>query len=222
MLALAGRLPELRLDQIRWSGLADQDWQNAWRDHFHATRFGTRLWICPEGDVPEAENAAVLVLSPGLAFGTGAHPSTAMCLNWLDKWVKPGCSVLDYGCGSGVLSIAARRLGAGRVAAVDVDPQALQATRLNAARNDMAGELEVTREPPRGTFDLVVANILANTLTQLAGVLLGKCRTGGRVALSGILEEQAAGVCAAYTDGLRFEKDMSMQGWKLLHGTRTD
>ena len=222
MLALLGRLPALRVGQIHWSGLADEDWQNAWRDHFRATRFGTRLWVCPEGESPAADHPAVVILSPGLAFGTGAHPSTAMCLTWLDHWVSPGCSVLDYGCGAGALSIAARRLGAERVAAVDIDPQALQATQSNAARNGMAGALEITSEAPGGTFDLVVANILDNTLTDLAEVLLGKCRRGGRMALSGILDEQAADVRAAFSDRLRFEQDKSMQGWKLLHGTRTD
>ena len=221
MLALASHLPGLRIDQVHWSLLEDTDWRKVWRDHFRPMQFGNRLWVCPEGELPPDPGGTVLFLSPGLAFGTGTHPSTAMCLTWLDHWVQPGCSVLDYGCGSGILSIAARGLGAERVAAVDIDPQAIQATLMNAERNSMAGRLEVGPAPPEAEFDIVVANILANTLVELASPLMGKCRPGGRMALSGILDEQADEVRAAFSDRLRFEEDMSMHGWKLLHGTRT-
>ena len=220
MLALISRLPRVRAAEIHWSRLEDEDWQNSWRDHFRAARFGTRLWICPDGELPSDQNAVVVKLSPGLAFGTGGHPTTALCLRWLDGWVYPDCAVLDYGCGSGVLGIAARRLGAGRVAAVDIDPQAREATRLNAIRNNVDRELEISRDSPGGTFDLVVANILAGTLIELAGQLVDRCQLGGRMALSGILDEQAADVRGAFADRVRFEEDMCMHGWKLLHGTR--
>src|SRR5476649_897396 len=179
--------------------LEDKDWEREWMDNFHPMRFGQRLWICPSWrDVPDP-TAVNVMLDPGLAFGTGTHPTTALCLEALDGLDLAGKTVLDYGCGSGILGIAALKLGAAQALAVDLDPQALIASAENAARNGVGARLRVLR--PDTTLphcDCVVANILAGTLRELLPVLAGACRSGGDLLLSGVLCSQADSVASAY------------------------
>jgi len=181
--------------------LQDQVWERAWLEHFRPMRFGRRLWVIPGGQTAElADGDVALELDPGLAFGTGTHPTTVLCLAWLDGLDLAGRRVIDLGCGSGILAIAALKLGATEVVAIDHDPQALLATRENAARNGVADRLAVvgTDAPPPEPADVVVANILAGTLIELAPQIVAMVRPGGLVALSGILAEQASDVGAAY------------------------
>jgi len=191
--ALSNALSKSAFQSLQQETLEDQVWERAWLDDFHPMRFGERLWVCPNGQRPSQEDAVVLDLDPGLAFGTGTHPTTALCLRWLDRAALNGKRVLDYGCGSGILAIAAAVLGAESVTAVDHDPQALEATRDNAVKN---GVLERIRAlPPEQTpetgFDIVLANILAGTLIDLAPQLQPRVNPGGQLLLSGILEGQA-------------------------------
>lgn len=182
--------------------LADQAWERAWMADFQPMRFGRRLWICPSWAEPPDPAGIVLALDPGLAFGTGTHPTTALCLEWLDSQALQDCVVVDYGCGSGILGIAALLLGARQVIAVDNDPQALLATRDNAKRNGIAAERLITclpgQLPPDCRAEVTVANILAGPLQALAPLLAELTQSGGRLALSGILAEQAEAVAAAY------------------------
>ncbi len=202
--------------------LEEQPWERAWMEHFRPQRFGHRLWICPTGmQVPEAD-AAVVDLDPGLAFGTGTHPTTALCLQWLDGASLTGKRILDYGCGSGILGIAALKLGAAEVVAVDHDPQALAATRENARRNGVADRIHAVppEQAPARQADIVLANILANVLAELAPTLLSRLVRGGQLVLSGILEEQAESVSAAYGPGIDFAPAARLDGWVRLEGTR--
>ncbi|MET0377371.1 MAG: 50S ribosomal protein L11 methyltransferase [Spongiibacteraceae bacterium] len=193
------------LPPFRAEILQDQPWERAWMADFKPLRFGRRLWICPSWCEPPDPDGVILALDPGLAFGTGTHPTTALCLEWLDAQALAGHlkgrTVLDYGCGSGILAIAALLLGAERAVAVDNDPQALIATRDNAERNGISPERLATYLPddaPAMSADVTVANILAGPLQSLAPVLTGLTRPGGRLALSGILGEQANAVAGAY------------------------
>jgi ribosomal protein L11 methyltransferase len=186
---------------LRIEPLQDQVWERAWLEHFRPMRFGRRLWVIPGGQTAELADGDVAVeLDPGLAFGTGTHATTALCLDWLDSLDLAGRRVIDVGCGSGILAIAALKLGAAGAVAIDHDPQALLATRENAARNGVADRLTVlgADAPPPEPADVVVANILAGTLIELAPQIEAMVRPGGRLALSGILAEQASDVGAAY------------------------
>lgn len=202
-LVLQDLVPWLEPARLEFRELADADWTRAWMDQYQPMRFGRRLWIYPSTIEPPQDGDAVVVrLDPGLAFGTGTHPTTALCLEWLDGLDLAGASVLDYGCGSGVLAIAALKLGAASALALDNDPQALDATRENARRNGIDFSRLAVRDPAGGAVDphdVVVANILAGALLQLEPVLAAACRAGGRIALSGILREQADEVVAAYS-----------------------
>ena len=200
--------------------LEDRDWSNTWRDSFQSMCFGARLWVCPVGEAPPDPAAVVISLDPGLAFGTGTHATTALCLEWLDANPPVGKQVIDYGCGSGILGIAAHKLGAASVQAVDIDPQALTAACENADRNEITRDFDVRLPPalPTGTVDLVLANILANPLIELADELSGRVCVGGRMVLTGILEAQAAGVMAAYQSGFSFSEPVRRDGWVLLDG----
>jgi ribosomal protein L11 methyltransferase len=202
--------------------LADQAWERVWLQDFRPMRFGRRLWVCP-GGLPAGDADAIRIeLDPGLAFGTGTHPTTALCLEWLDGQDLGGCSVVDYGCGSGILAVAAARLGAAHVLAVDIDPQALIATRDNAARNHVAGALSVTGDPslaPRSA-DVLLANILAGPLVELAPRFAAALVPGGRLALSGLLPEQADAVTAAYRPWFHIETTTMRDGWVLLGASR--
>lgn len=202
--------------------LDDRPWEREWLKDFHPMRFGQHLWVCPGGQ-PSPDPAAVIVeLDPGLAFGTGTHPTTALCLEWLDGAGLAGQSLLDYGCGSGILALAALALGADRVCAVDIDPQALLATRENAARNRLEAALTILPADglPGGPFDVVVANILSGPLVELAPRLAGLTRAAGRIVLAGMLDAQAEDVARAYRPWFDIGAHTTRSGWTLLAGRR--
>lgn len=202
--------------------LEDQPWERAWLDDFAPARFGRRLWVCPRGQAPHTDDAVIVTLDPGLAFGTGRHPSTAMCLRWLDGEQVAGANLIDYGCGSGILALAALRLGATRAVAVDHDPQALEATAANAAENGVADRL-VAYAPehlPALKVDLVLANILAGPLIELAPRLRELVRPGGRLVLSGLLREQIGAVATAYRPYFELGPPQTEEEWALLAGHR--
>jgi len=204
--------------------LEDRDWEREWLVDFRPMRFGGRLWVCPGGEVPPDPAAVSLLLDPGLAFGTGTHPTTALCLEWLDANPPQGLRVLDYGCGSGILAIAALKLGAGHVTAVDIDAQALCACGENAARNLVRDRLEVMDpdDLQAGEVDVLLANILANPLIELAGSLASRVRAGGSIVLSGILEEQGGAVAAAYDPWFNLGQPVVREGWVRLEGVRRE
>ncbi len=203
--------------------LVEQDWERSWMDGFAPMRFGQRLWIVPSWHQAPEPEAVNLLLDPGLAFGTGTHPTTALCLQWLDANLKPGETVLDFGCGSGILAIAALLLGASHAHGTDIDPQALEASADNAARNKIAAGRFLLFMPdklPRQQHDLVLANILAGPLQQLAPELASRCRPGGRIVLSGILQEQAEAVRSAYADDFILDPTRQQEEWVCISGTR--
>ncbi len=210
---------------VHFGIVADRDWDAEWRRSLKPLRFGRRLWVCPVGqDCPDPAGISLL-LEPGLAFGTGTHPTTAMCLAWLDAQALQGARVLDYGCGSGILAIAALALGADSATAVDIDPQALVATRDNAGRNGCAARLscglpaELLPGSRSGTFDVLVANILSGPLVRLAPGLRRFAGPATRVALSGILADQATEVMAAFRPWVNLAVAEQQGGWVLLAGS---
>jgi ribosomal protein L11 methyltransferase len=216
--------PGLRL---RFETVADRVWEREWLKDFRPMRFGRRLWICPGGLAPPAETTAahapvIVWLDPGLAFGTGTHATTALCLEWLDAASLAGERVLDVGTGCGSLAIAALALGAERVRALDIDPQALTATRDNAERNAIGAELEIApADAPWGeNYGIVLANILAEPLIELAPPIAAATRAGGAVVLSGLLLAQAGAVAAAYAPWFDMEIPRQRDGWALLVGRR--
>ena len=202
--------------------LDDRDWERAWMDRFEPMRFGDRLWIRPSGREVLQEDAVIVDLDPGLAFGTGTHPTTALCLTWLDRHAVQGKTVIDFGCGSGVLAIAALKLGARHAIAVDHDPQAVLATRDNAARNSVADRIEVVHSEDfvAQAADVVLANILANILIGLAPQIQGLVRPGGQLVMSGILHPQADEVARAYARQIDLEPPEISDDWVLLHGRK--
>jgi ribosomal protein L11 methyltransferase len=209
--------PQLDLRRI-----ADRDWVREFRETLRPRRFGARLWLSPPDMPCPAPSAACVTLEPGLAFGSGSHPTTALCLEWLAGLELAGRSVLDWGCGSGVLALAALKLGAASATALDIDPQALQATRANALRNGCTGALTVGEPatlPAQAHFDVVVTNILADSLVALAPVLQRHCAAGALVALSGILAAQAMRVRQACAPWLVLGQTAEADGWVLLTGT---
>lgn len=193
----------------------ERPWERAWMDDFRPLRFGRRLWVVPFHTAPPEPAAVNLRLDPGLAFGTGTHPTTALCLEWLDTHLEPGLSVLDFGCGSGILAVAALLLGAPGAQAVDIDPQALQASAANAEANGVADRLRLGTPESAAAAPVVLANIVAGTLVTLAPVLAGLMHPGGRLVLSGLLAGQQARVQAAYPS-LAFEAPRERDGWLLL------
>jgi len=198
----------------------EQDWVRLTQSQFEPIRVSQRLWIVPSWHVAPDPEAIVLVLDPGMAFGTGSHPTTRLCLEWLERSVRPGVSLLDYGCGSGVLAIAAGRLGASEVVGVDIDPQAVTAARDNAAANGVAARFQESVDPLSGQFDIVVANILANPLQVLAPALCSHLRAGGLLALSGILVGQSDDLIEAYAPHLPLTVVDTRDGWVCLAGRR--
>ena len=200
--------------------LDDRDWSTTWRDTFGAMCFGGRLWVCPVGESPSDPDAIVVHLDPGMAFGTGTHATTAFCLQWLDAHPPASKSVIDYGCGSGILAIAAYKLGAANVVAVDIDSQALQATRENARRNGCEIEVSYPDRLGKCPVDLLLANILANPLIQLAPELSRCVHAGGRLVMTGVLAEQAEDVMAAYVEWFVFSQPQYRDEWVLLEGCR--
>ena len=206
-------LPEIDIEEI-----ADQNWVQLTQAQFEPIRINERLWIVPTWHKVPDPAAINLILDPGMAFGTGSHPTTKLCLEWLCAEISGGERALDYGCGSGILAIAAAKLGAGAVLGVDIDDTALVAARDNAANNGVALELRHSRMPLAETFDLVVANILTNPLCVLAPLLAARLAPGGRIALSGILASQAEQVIAAYAPFVDLWIGASLDGWVRLEG----
>ena len=200
--------------------LEDTDWVKLTQRQFAPIRAGERLWIVPTWHQPPEPGAINIVLDPGAAFGTGSHPTTRLCLGWLERNVRAGDSVLDYGCGSGILAIAALKLGAVRAVATDIDPLALEAARYNSQRNTVALEVTDSQSAVPVAASITVANILANPLRMLAPILASHTLPGGLIALSGILEEQAADVVLAYAPWARLEIAAREAGWVLLAGAR--
>ena len=201
--------------------LADCAWEHQWLKDFGPMRFGERLWVSPEGFTIDADDAVVVRLDPGLAFGTGTHATTALCLEWLDKIDIADKTLLDFGCGSGILAIAALKLDAKSVTAVDIDLQAITAIRQNALSNKVDDRLETTVQIDQldDQFDFVVANILAGTLIDHATFVCDRLKSGGRLALSGILADQVADVSAAYRQRIEIAAADYCDNWARLSGT---
>ncbi|EEO03345.1 50S ribosomal protein L11 methyltransferase [Vibrio cholerae] len=201
----------------------DKDWEREWMDNFHPMQFGRRLWICPSWrEVPDPQ-AVNVMLDPGLAFGTGTHPTTALCLEWLDNLDLSGKTVIDFGCGSGILAIAAIKLGAAKVIGIDIDPQALLASKDNAARNGVEDKIDVylPKDQPEGLVaDVVVANILAGPLRELSPIIKGLLKPGGQLAMSGILDTQAESVAEFYRDDLELDPIAEKSEWCRISGRK--
>ena len=211
-------LPEHHAEVIE-----DQDWERSWMDNFQPMRFGRRLWIVPSWHVAPEPGAVNLLLDPGLAFGTGTHPTTALCLEWLDGQQLQDTQVLDFGCGSGILAIAALLLGARQAVGTDIDVQALEASRDNAQRNGIADErfpVYLPGDLPVQQADVLVANILAGPLVNLAPQLSSLVRPGGLLALSGILAEQSEEVATAYAEDFELDPIANRDGWVRISGRR--
>ena len=219
-------LPELAPDRVAFREVADQDWERAWMDRYQPMKFGRRLWIYPWNVEPPTDDrdSTIVRLDPGLAFGTGTHPTTTLCLEWLDGLDLAGKTVIDYGCGSGVLAIAALKLGATRSIGVDNDPQALTATRDNAARNGVASNLHVCLPdelPPDARADVFVANILAGPLGELAPHFASLCKSGAPFALSGILAGQESELLDRYRGcGFASLSATRREDWIRIDGVR--
>lgn len=202
--------------------LEDQNWERAWMAHFKPMQFGERFWVVPSHHEVVDASAVNLQLDPGLAFGTGTHPTTAMCLQWLGEHPPEGDSVLDYGCGSGILAIAALLLGASHATGTDIDPQAIEASRSNAELNQISDKLQLAlvKDFRPAQYDIVLANILSGPLAQLAPTLAQNVRSGGDIVLSGILQEQADSVREAYAPWFDMDITRTQEDWVMLHGCR--
>ncbi|MCF8150221.1 MAG: 50S ribosomal protein L11 methyltransferase [Burkholderiaceae bacterium] len=206
-------LPEIELEDV-----AEQDWVRLTQSQFQPIQVNQRLWIVPSWHAAPDPDAISLVLDPGLAFGTGSHPTTFLCLQWLSNTLRGGETVLDYGCGSGILGIAAAKFGAASVLGVDIDDNALIAARDNAGNNKVTLDLRHSREKLEERFDIVLANILTNPLCVLAPLLAGRVAAGGRIALSGVLETQAEQVIACYAPLIKLQVGAVHEGWVRLEG----
>lgn len=200
--------------------IAEQDWVRATQSQFDPIKITDNLWIVPTWHQAPNLDAINIVLDPGLAFGTGSHPTTHLCLQWLSEVVRPNLSVLDYGCGSGILAIAAKRLGAPIVVGTDIDAQAIIASEYNAEQNNVSATFVDASQFKSALFDIVVANILSSALSVLAPALAGACSSGGKIALSGILKEQAQDVAAIYAQWFEMDAPIFMDAWVLITGTR--
>lgn len=202
------------------ANVPDQDWVRLVQAQFAPICISSRLWIVPSWHTPPDPGAINIVLDPGLAFGTGSHPTTRLCLRWLDEHIKGGEAVLDYGCGSGILAIAALKLGADHAIGVDSDPQAVLASQVNAEKNRVQSEFYAPQSVPRFQADVILANILANPLILLAPLLAAATRSGGLLVLSGILGDQARDVENAYRDWFVVRETCEEQGWVRLCGVK--
>ncbi|MER2538990.1 MAG: 50S ribosomal protein L11 methyltransferase [Azonexus sp.] len=209
------KAPSFSIDEIE-----EQNWVQLTQSQFDPIRISERLWIVPSWHQIPDPAAVNLILDPGMAFGTGSHPTTRLCLEWLEGKVSAQSSLLDYGCGSGILAIAAARLGAGRVAGVDIDPQAVEAAYANAERNGVSALFADSAQPVAGEYDLVVANILSNPLRVLAPAICAHVRSGGQLALSGILREQAEEIIGIYSAWLPLTVADTREDWVCLSGIK--
>lgn len=221
--ALGELLPWLEPDQLRFAEVADQDWERAWMDQYQPMPFGRRLWIYPWNIEPPADDGRVVVrLDPGLAFGSGTHPTTALCLEWLDGLALSGKSVIDYGCGSGILAIAALKLGAASAVGVDNDPQALIASRDNAERNGVAERLALflPEDVDAPAADVFIANILAGPLGELAPVFAAAAKPGAPFAISGILAGQQDELLQRYAEWFDELRVDTREDWVRISGRR--
>ncbi len=221
--ALMAAVPAIRPADVAFQVIADRQWERAWMDRFHPMRFGRRLWIYPWNIAPpDDEHLAIVRLDPGLAFGTGTHPTTALCLEWLDSVALEGRHLIDYGCGSGVLAVAALKLGAASATAIDNDAQAITASRDNAARNGVAERLHacLPEDAPDTPADVLVANILAGPLVELAPRFARLCKPGAPIALSGILESQQEQLLEACTPWFEQLAVSGRDAWIRIDGRR--
>ncbi len=211
-----------KLSKLQYSTeiIQEQDWVRATQSQFDPIRITDNLWIVPTWHSAPNADAINIVLDPGLAFGTGSHPTTHLCLAWLTHTVSPQDTVLDYGCGSGILAIAAKKLGASSVVGTDIDAQAIQSSLYNAEQNSVIAEFYHASKYQTHEFDIVVANILSSALSVLAPALAKSCKSGGKIALSGILKEQAADVSAIYAEWFDMQTPQTMDSWVLLTGTK--
>lgn len=221
--ALQIMIPWLTPARLRITEVADQEWTRAWMDQYQPMPFGRRLWIYPSNvEPPPGDDSVVVRLDPGLAFGSGTHATTALCLEWLDGADVAGKPVLDFGCGSGILAIAALKLGAASAIGIDNDPQALVASDDNASRNGVGDRLRVylPGDAPVASYPVVLANILAKSLVELEPVIRAACAPGGVVVLSGILREQADEVVAAYAGGFESFEVAAREDWVRITASR--
>lgn len=217
--------PTIDLDDIETHLVNDQDWENKWMNDQKPQQFGNRLWIYPSWISPSEPSETNMILDPGLAFGTGSHPTTSLCLNWLDNNLVPSQHIIDYGCGSGILAIAAALLGASKVYAVDNDSQAITATLNNMGKNRISNQLIQTYSPealPQVKVDLLIANILANPLIQLSEIFSALIKPNGKIVLSGILEEQVEKVSYHYKSYFELDEPQLKGGWALIAGSYKD
>ena len=217
--------PAINSNDIDIHLINDQDWESKWMNDQKPQQFGNRLWIYPSWITPLKNSVTNMILDPGLAFGTGSHPTTSLCLNWLDNNLIPSQHIIDYGCGSGVLAIAATLLGASKVYAVDNDPQAITATLSNMEKNRISNQSIQTFSPealPHVKVDLLIANILANPLIQLSEIFSTLLKSSGKIVLSGILEEQVEKVSYHYRSYFELEEPQLNDGWALIAGSPKD
>jgi len=222
-IAIAERKFGNKLPEHKWEQLEDKDWEREWMNNYHTIRCGERLWICPSWQQPPEPDKINLMLDPGLAFGTGTHPTTFMCMQWIDQQDFTGLDIVDYGCGSGILGIATLLMGAKKVIGVDIDPQALLATTENAKRNNLpedAMPVFLPKDCPEFQADIMLANILAGPLAELAPALNAMTKVGGKICLSGILAIQADAVKAAYATWFDFDPIATQEEWVRVTGTK--
>jgi len=217
---LKGMLSPNAIPKYRIEAVEDKDWVREWMDNFHPMNFGDKLWICPSWHTPPQKDAVNIMLDPGLAFGTGTHPTTALCLNWLDQADVKDKVVIDYGCGSGILAIAAALLGAKKVIGVDTDPQALEATQANAKRNGVTIDTYFPDDCPDEPCDLLLANILAGPLQSLVERLAALTKLGAPIVLSGILDSQAEDVSQSYQAWFDMKEPRLKDEWVRLVGKK--
>lgn len=221
-LSIAEAIVPSPMPSIHFATFADQDWVQRWQESLQPMQFGRNLWVCAPGETCPDNQATVVTIAPGLGFGTGAHATTRLCLEWLASQPLHAKTVLDFGCGSGILAITSLALGAAQATAVDIDAHALRATRDNAQSNRCLAQLQVLstdRLEQTASFEVIVANILSNTLIELESNLRGHCRPGTAVVLSGILTAQAAGVARAYEQWIKLALSAVREDWVILTGT---
>jgi ribosomal protein L11 methyltransferase len=211
-----------KLSQLKYTIeiVQEQDWVRATQSQFEPIKITDNLWIVPTWHSAPNSDAINIILDPGLAFGTGSHPTTHLCLKWLADKISAQDKVLDYGCGSGILAIAAKKLGASEVVGTDIDSQAIQSSIFNAEQNNVKADFHHASKYQSHEFDIVVANILSSALSVLAPALAKSCKTGGKIALSGILKEQTSDVSAIYAEWFNMHEPQIMDSWVLLTGTK--